>query len=180
MTQLNSTFHIRALAGFDFDYSVKRDDYPVDKWQLSAVIRGPMAIDLVAAVQGESFVFSAPASTTTTWLPGEYWYSLRATNGTAVREMDSGRMTVSPDLAAMTEPYDGRSPAELALASIEAVLAKRATQDQQRYTINGRELWRTPIPELLKLRTFYAVQVSRERASKSGKNRFGRPIYVKF
>jgi hypothetical protein len=180
MTHTTKTLPETCTAGLDFHAAVHARDYPAPQWTLSAFLRGPRSIDLTATGDGDTFTFDVPAAETSQWVAGEYWYTLRATNGSAVVEVVGGRLTVKPDLAAMTEPYDGRSLAELALESIEAVLAKRATQDQQRYTINGRELWRTPIPELLKLRTFYAVQVSRERARNSGKNSFGRPIYVKF
>jgi hypothetical protein len=81
---------------------------------------------------------------------------------------------------AISGEYDGRSDNQKALDAIEAVLARRATLDQQRYTINNRELWRTPIIELIKLRSFYAAAVAREKRKNSGNRTFGRRINVRF
>jgi hypothetical protein len=168
------------MAGLDFQATVTLDAYPATQWQLQAVLRGPQAIDLTATADGTSFAFSFPAATTATWTAGDYWFNLRATQGSAIMDAGSGRLTVRRDLATVTEPYDGRSPNQIALDAIDAVIGKRATQDQQRYKINERELWRTPIADLLKLRAYYAAQVARENAKLRGKSRFGRPVIVKF
>ena len=50
--------------------------------------------------------------------------------------------------------------------------------DQERYRINNRELYRTPIADLIKLRDMYRAEVNRERAAKCGKNPFGRKVRV--
>lgn len=109
-------------------------------------------------------------------MAGDYWYSLRATTGTDLVELGTGTLRVLPDLVAAGDGFDGRSQAQIALAAIDAVLGKRATMDQERYRINNRELYRTPISDLLKLRGFYVAQVKRE----SGRSTFGRQIAVRF
>ena len=141
-------------------------------------MRGPIAINLPATIDGDEFVFSADASTTATWSAGDYWYSVRVTSGSAVQELESGQVTVLPDMATASSGYDGRTQAEIALAAIEAVLANRATKDQDRYRINNRELYRTSISDLVKLRDFYRDLVNRERAAKCGSNPFGRKLRV--
>lgn len=141
-------------------------------------MRGPIAINLAATIDGDEFVFSADASTTATWSAGDYWYSVRVTSGSAVQELESGQVTVLPDMATASSGYDGRTQAEIALAAIEAVLANRATKDQDRYRINNRELYRTSISDLVKLRDFYRDLVNRERAAKCGSNPFGRKLRV--
>lgn len=65
------------------------------------------------------------------------------------------------------------------LESIEAVIEKRATIDQERYTINNRELWRTPIPQLLELRDRYRAELRRAMAAKSG-GLFNQAVRVRF
>ena len=176
MTRCASALPDQITAGLDFQAVVFASVYPAPDWTLRAILRGPQAIDLTATADGTSHVFAADAATTGAWQPGTYWYSLRASMGSALVDAGGGQLVVMPDLANVTEPYDGRSQAAIALAAIDAVLAKRATQDQQRYTINNRELWRTPIADLLKLRAYYATQVRRERKS----SRWGKPIIVKF
>lgn len=167
-------------AGLSFKASAVLPDYAAPTWALSAVIRGPGVINLPATGSGTEFTFAVPAATTAGWVPGVYWASLRVTDGVDVHEIAVRQLTVLPDLAAAGEGYDGRSQNELALEAINAVLAKRATIDQQRYTINNRELWRTPMADLLKLRSFYTTAVRRERRRAAGITTFGRPIQVRF
>jgi hypothetical protein len=180
MTPCAATLPDQIMAGLDFQATLDLADYPATTWALQALLRGPQAINLTAAPNGTSFIFSAPAATTSTWQPGDYWFSLRATMGSAIMDAGSGKLTIVPDLATVTEPYDGRTQAAIALEAINAVLAKRATQDQQRYKINERELWRTNMADLLKLRAYYATVVARENAKLRGNSRFGRPVIVKF
>lgn len=170
-------FPAEATAGLTFAASAVFDAYPAPTWTLTAHLRGPGQIDLTATAAG---VFSATAATTAAWAPGTYWYAVRATNGTDVLEVATGQLEVKPDLAAAGPGFDGRTQNERALDAISAVLEKRASQDQQRYTINNRELWRTPIADLLKLQAFYKAAVRRERAAKSGSAAFGRQIHVRF
>ena len=167
-------------AGLNFTATIDAGDYPAPGWTVQAILRGPAAINLTASPQGSQHVFDVPAATTANWVPGTYWYSIRATDGAAVFEISSGQATVTPDLAQAAVGFDGRSPNQIALDAIKAVLAKRATQDQQRYTINNRELWRTPIADLLKLKAHYTVQVRRELARKRGDTGLGRAIPVRF
>lgn len=170
----------RITAGLSFSAAAAVAAHPAPDWNLTLHIRGPQAIDLVAEVRGSGHRFAATAAATAAWQPGEYWYSLRASNAADTVEIETGQLRVLPDMVAAGEGFDGRSQAQTALDAIEAVLGKRATLDQERYRINNRELYRTPIADLLKLRSFYAQQVRREAARKSGSNKFGRPILVRF
>lgn len=142
------------------------------------MLRGPSSVNITGTSDGDYFVFTAPATETANWLPGNYWYAVRAANGADVQELESSQTTVLPDMANAPEGYDGRTPSEIALEAIEAVLAKRATMDQERYRINNRELYRTPIADLLKLRDMYRMEVNRERSAKCGANPFGRRVRV--
>jgi enamine deaminase RidA (YjgF/YER057c/UK114 family) len=163
-----SNFPSSITAGTTFDRTVILTAYPAPDWELRAYLRGPQSIDLEAAAEGYGHRFLAPATDTAGWAAGEYWYSLRATNGVDVVEVESGQITIKPDLAALEAGHDGRAHVQKVLDAIEAVLEKRATLDQQRYTINNRELWRTPIPELLVLRDRYRAELRRMKAASKG------------
>ena len=163
-------------AGVDY---AARVTSPRAGWTYTLHLRGPGNIDLTA---DEAGLFSAPGATTATWAVGIYEFRLRALDDAGgITEPDRGQITVQQDFLALQPGADFRTPNEIALDAINAVLAKRATQDQQRYTINNRELWRTPIKDLLALRQFYALQVGRERRRRNGcGSTFGRPIPVRF
>lgn len=167
-------------AGTTFRAALALEDYPATAWRLTLPLRGPQAIDLTAIADGAGFLLEAAAAATAAWAPGRYWYSLRVTDGTRVYEAGAGQLSVLADLSAVSGAYDGRGEAETALAAIDAVLAKRATRDQERYKINNRELHRTPVRDLLQLRAYYAMRVRRERAAASGRRGFGRAIAVRF
>lgn len=164
MTNLPSSI----TAGTTFDRTIILTAYPAPDWALRAYLRGPQSIDLEAAADGAGHRFIVSAADTAGWASGEYWYSLRATNGGDVVEIESGQIAVKPNLAALEAGYDGRAHVQKVLDAIEAVLEKRATLDQQRYTINNRELWRTPIPELLMLRDRYRAELRRMKAASKG------------
>ena len=66
---------------------------------------------------------------------------------------------------------DLASPDEL--DAIEAVIENRATLDQERYRINDRELWRTPVTELIKLRQRYRAEVQAEKNAERIRNGTG-------
>ena len=105
--------------------------------------------------------------------------SLRASRGDEVREIDTGEVTIRPDISQLAAGHDARSHVERALAAIEAVIEKRATIDQERYRINNRELWRTPVGELLRLRDRYKAELARMQAVRRG-DLFGRTVKVAF
>lgn len=166
-------------AGVTFDHTLKLNQYEAPTWALSVLLRGPAAIDISSQASGQDHQLLVDATTTAAWPAGEYVYSVRAIANGAVMEVEGGQITILPDLAAIAAGTDTRTHAQTALASIEAVLAKRATQDQQRYTINNRELWRTPLGDLLKLRDYYRAEVRREKAAQRGAL-FGRQVKVVF
>ncbi len=142
-------------------------------------MRGPDSIDLTAEPDGTNHHFIVAASVTATWQAGEYWYSLRVTDGDVVVEVEAGQTTIKPNLAVVGDGYNGRAHVQRVLAAIEAVLEKRATNDQERYTINNRELWRTPIPDLLVLRDRYRAELRRMNAARVG-GLFDQHVRVRF
>lgn len=153
--------------------------YPAPEWSVSILLRGASVIDLSAVAEGRQHRVTASAAATAEWTPGNYWYSIRATRENDVVEVEQGSMLIAPDMSAAAAGFDGRSQAETALEAIDAVLGKRATMDQERYRINNRELYRTPIGDLIKLRAYYANIVRQEKAVACGKSLFGATVRVR-
>lgn len=170
----------RIPAGITFDETAILTAYPTEAWSLSVVLRGAGSITIAGSSGGSvTHNLKVPANLTAEWAPGRYWYSARVTDGENIVEIESGEVEITPNLAAETEGYSGLTHAQRVLTAIEAVLEKRATQDQERYTINNRELWRTPIADLLNLRDRYRAQVRMEQKAKRG-NLFGSAVRVRF
>lgn len=170
----------RITAGTTASFSLALTAFPAPDWSLRLIMRGPTAIDLPSTPDGALHLFEAAASKTGEWESGAYWYSLRATNGGEVHEVETGTVYVDPDLASLPAGYDGRTHARKTLEAIEAVIEGRASKDQDSYRINNRELRRTPVAQLLKLRGVYRREVAQESDARRGKTTLGRQILARF
>lgn len=173
-------FPAQFVAGTTFKRSASPPCYRAeDGWALSAALRGPSAIDLTASVDAGVHLFLAGADATAEWGPGRYSYTVRAEKDGEVFEVESGAMEIRPDIAGQSAGVDGRTQAERTLEAIEAVIESRASLDQERYRINNRELYRTPIADLLLLRDKFRAEVQRERLRARGGAEFGRSVKVR-
>jgi len=138
---------------------------------------GGEEITISATASGSDFIVEVASATTAAFPPGLYhWQAyITRTSDSERLTVDSGRFEVEPNRDLATT--DPRSHAKIVLDSIEAVIEKRATKDQESYSINGRSLTRTSIDELIKLRDSYRakylVEVRRERV-KNGLGHRGR------
>ena len=134
---------------------------------------GSTPVTLTATLSGSDYIIEVSAATTAAYTAGTYrWVALITRDSDSERyRIGYGSVVVKPDPA--TSEADPRSHAKKALDAIEAVLEKRASQDQQAYTINGRSLERIPHKHLRELRDYYAAEVRREEkaeAIRQGKN----------
>lgn len=168
-----------ASAGLTFDRAVTLTAYSPPDWQLSAVLRGAGTINMTSVADGNLHRFRVESAQTAAWAPGSYWYSIRATDGTSTVEIEHGEIVIKPDLSSENAGFDGRVHVQRMLEAIEAVLEKRATLDQERYKINNRELWRTPINELLMLRDRYRSELRRMKAVAGG-SLFDSAVRIRF
>jgi hypothetical protein len=153
-------------AGDTWKWSRSFDDYPATTWTLKYRFKHPTAagFEIVASASGTGFSVSHSATTTTGYTAGTYTWIAWVESGTEKYTVDQGTVVVEADYrtAAASAVLDDRTHARKVLDAIEAVLENRASLDQERYMISGRELWRTPIPTLLKLRQTYRNEVRAE------------------
>lgn len=156
------------VVGDTLDFPTTLEDYPASAgWTLSyrlVPFTSGSPITLTATASGDSYRVTQPAATTATWAAGEYSWSAYVSNGSERYTVESGTVTLAVDPATVAA-FDGRSQARIALEAVEAVLAKRATLDQEQYSIAGRSLQRTPMADLLKLRSALRADVAREDAA---------------
>jgi hypothetical protein len=163
-------------AGLTFAVDLDLDDHPAPEWAVIVILAGPQKIELTSVPYGDLHRVSVPATQTTVWEGGLYAASVRAVSGADVIEVDAGQVKITADLATV----DPRSHAQRMLCAIEAVLEKRASLDQQSYTIAGRSLVRTPILELQTMRDAYRKEVGRLSANGKPRRLLGRRINVRF
>lgn len=161
----------RIIAGDSLSFTVAGGDaLASDGWTASLALRRASGdgIDLESEANGDDHAFVVDAADTAEWQAGRYWYDLRVTDGTLVRTIARGQLDVEASLADV-EQVDRRSHVERTLEAIEALLANRATLDQQRYRIGDRELERMRLDELLTWRDKYRAELVRMQRRDSGR-----------
>lgn len=170
----------KITAGVTFNAVATLAAYPAPDWAVSVAIRGPQAIDLIGVADGVQHSFSESATVTASWKPGVYWYEARAQSGDDVFQVETGNIEIAANLEAITEAYDNRSHVERTLEAIEAQIEGRATRDQKKYKIGDREIERTEIAELVRLRSQYRLEIDRIKRAAKGQSLLGRTVQVVF
>lgn len=161
-------------------------DYPASAWNLVYWFKNEAGgFAITASADGDEFVVDETSDDTEARAAGVYSWQARAENiatPSTRHIVASGTLRVLQNLftGAAGDAYDGRSHARKVLAAVEAVIEGRATKDQQAYSIAGRALTRTPLPELLALRDRYRLAVAREDQAAGVPNNVGATAYVQF
>lgn len=119
-------------------------DYPASGgWSLAyRLINSAGKIDIAATASGADHLVSVAAATTESWLAGDYDYIATVTKAAERYTVGNGRITVAPNLAALTT-YDGRSIERKALEALESAYLDYLTNHQghvQEYEIAGRRM----------------------------------------
>lgn len=148
-------------AGDAFTWTKTLSDYPASTHTLEYILfNADKRIVITTSASGDDFEIDVDSATSAAYAAGEYEWVAQASIGGERYTADSGRITILPDLLVAT---DGRTFAQISLDNIEAVMQKRASLDQESYTINGRSLARTPFMELTKLRDYFRNEVQNEQ-----------------
>lgn len=148
--------------GDSWQWKKSLSDYPASTWTLTySLLSSTTKITLTGSASGTDHLIDISASTTAAYTAGWYDWVARVSDGTDSFTVGYGRIELLPDLEAASS-YDNRSHARKVLDAIESVIEGRASQDADTITHNGRSLARTPIEDLLKLRSKYKSEVDAE------------------
>ena len=140
---------------------------------------GATEIEITASESGTDYIVEIGQSTSVGYKAGIYhWqaYITRTSDSERIT-IDSGTWEIKPNRD--TTASDPRNHVRRVLDSIEAVIEGRATKDQENYSIQGRSLSRTPIPDLLILRDRYKAEYIREQRAERLKNNLGHSGIIK-
>ena len=169
-TQVPENFN----AGDSFDLKICSNEYtPGDGWAMELALRGPSQATVTSNASGNDHVFSILPAVTKTWAPGEYFWQIRAKNGTtgAAYTVSKGRLKVLVDYASVTDQnFSDKSPAEKALCALLAAQAGTATQDQLEYRIDGIVVRRMEPGMRIALIEKYQRMVAREQQANAHLN----------
>lgn len=140
---------------------------------------GATEIEITTSESGSDYIVEVGQSTSASYKAGVYhWqaYITRTSDSERIT-IDSGTWEIQPNRD--TTASDPRNHVKRVLDSIEAVIEGRATKDQENYSIQGRSLSRTPIPDLLVLRDRYKAEYVREQRAERLKNNLGHSGIIK-
>ena len=152
----------------------ENSDYSSADYDIWVSLRGPSSIDLKTGTTGTTIITSGSgweitvtAATTATWIAGDYWYTVYAgKNAWAERyTAEQGTLELLANLSAQSAGYANKSHVKTVLDAIEAVIQGRATVDQMSYSIAGRSLEKTPLPDLIEFRRLYRAEYAAEKAA---------------
>lgn len=160
------------VVGDTVDFVTTLPDYPVATWTLTYYLLPrtsgtPITITCVAGDGEYDHRCGASALLTAAWTPGEYSWRALVSSGIERYEVDSGTVTLLPDPATATA-YDIRSQAEIALEDAKAALAAFQSSGGRvkSYSIAGRSMEFDAAGDILKLVSYWQVEVTREQAAK--------------
>jgi len=153
-------------AGDTWTWTRSCPDYPASSgWELSYALTSSTAqVTITASASGDDHLVSVAAATTAAYTAGDYSWQAYVTLDAERYMVDSGRVTVRPNLAAASSGYDSRSAAAKALAAIESFLAT-GDPTAAEVQIEGRALKYVPVLDLHRLRYRLQAEVANEQAA---------------
>lgn len=166
------------IAGDTLNYTATMRDFtPDDGWGLRfrLVPRADVgsAITLLATAGDGVWVVQAHAPITATWLPGTYNWAAWVEKGQERYTVELGQLKVLQDPRTMVPGLDARSDTQKAYEAVTAMITGRATDGVKAYTINGRQLERYALSELMALQTRLRTQLAQERRAQGIADSYG-------
>jgi hypothetical protein len=172
-------------AGDTLQFSRSLSDYPANAgWQINYSFRSttPSPIDFSSTPSGTDHLVTVPAATTAGWLPGIYIGVGVVTDGTFVKTIWSGQLTVLQNLAAVQPGTDLRSQNRKILDFINCMIEKKAGNPLKSSTVEGTTFTWADWTDLLPLQSLYQVKVRNEEIldMQSQGKPTGRTIFAQF
>lgn len=171
-------FPTKIIQGDSLTFTISNSNFlPSENWTLEYRLVGKTNnYTITTTVVDETFEVDEAPATTAAYVIGLYTAYEVFTNSDGTRTTNTSHqveITVDPTTSSFA---DQRTHAQIALEAIEAVIEKRASTDQNKYTIGNRSLDRIPLSELKEFRADYREEVLIEQ----GKKGLGKKILVRF
>jgi hypothetical protein len=133
------------------------------QWTLTYFLRASNSLTLVGIAEGPGWKTTIGTTDSATLVAGVYYWQAVAAWGSEKITRGSGQISILPNLATGTDPFDGRSQVERDLASVQAamrsIIAGGAVAE---YTIMGRSMKKMQMADLIVLENKLKVELSRE------------------
>lgn len=170
------------IAGDTWEWERELADYPAPTWDVVWYFEKLDHNFSVSGVDsGTKHTGTVAAATSAAVKPGEYRWRLVATSGSTRKTVESGRLTVLPDPAAVGN-FDHRTTARVVLDAIEAYLRDPTNLAAASYSLGGRSLSRWNRADLLVERDKWKAEAQSEAAAERIAAGSGNPrrLYVRF
>lgn len=146
--------------------------YDSGSYSLRYTIAGPIpaAIVITSTPNGANWQLDLTTLVSATLAAGTYSWAAQIIAAGFQRTIGEGTLIVKPDLSQVGANYDGRTNAEKALSSIEAMLATGGASNGyvKSYHIGDREMTFQNLEELRQIRIDLKAQVQSERIQREG------------
>jgi hypothetical protein len=164
------------IANTTVEWSMSPSYKPADGFTIECHLAGASALIITGtSVDGDTVSFKINPADTATWAAGIAFYQYVAIKGSDKYVfIDAGQLEVKKLIT--SAPVDNRSLAKRIVDAIDAVMEGKATADQAAYQIGNRQLTRIPLPDLMRVREYYARIVAaedRNRQITKGNSPFG-------
>lgn len=123
----------------------------------------PIKITATANAAADRYVWQVGPNTTANWPAGAYAWAIWVEKAGERYTQQRGRLLVAANPDILAVGTDTRSQAQRSLDSINALLEGRAADAQLSYKINGRELERYPLQDLLRMKAHFESAVASEQ-----------------
>jgi hypothetical protein len=146
-------------------------DYPADVWTLEYVLFrfGQSAVKFAGVADGTDHAFAVTPTISAAIAPGEWMWSAHVSNVGGDRyTIDTGKVTVKPDLAAAVPGSDFRGPAETAYDNVVDAINRLSAREVASITVNGRTVTYKDLDSLVKAEAILRPKMLVEKAAATG------------
>ncbi len=155
-------------AGLNFSFKRKYNDYlPADSWvAYFYIFNKGLQYTVTATDNGDSYhLFSKVASDTASYIAGDYSYNILVVNGLNKWPMESGVITINPNIITATGGIENRSKVKIILDNLDKVIEQLSKTTTTEVTVDGTTYKRSSLNELLKTRDRYQTMYNQELAN---------------
>lgn len=168
-------------SGDTLAWLISNSTYPADQgWVMHfTFVNAGQKFTIDSTASGKDHAFNILASTTATYVAGEYAWQSYVTKAAERYTVDYGNMKVLPNIAAIVGGYDARTHVKKTLDALELWLEGKNPAVAE-YEIAGRRMKYIPITDLLKLRDRYRMEYRAELAANNPKLAGKNKMQVRF
>lgn len=155
-------------AGDSVQFTVSPNGFRAsDGGTLTFALAGMSVLEVTGAANGDAWDVTLTAAQTAALAVGTYRWRLRVAEGATVTTVDTGRLTVEPDLATLSYG-SGIGYAERTLAIVEAALTGTLEGEMKMYMIAGRQVQTFSLDELRRHRSALLTEIAALRGEGFG------------